>query len=89
MLVATIEIWPYGNEDRARVISKVFIANTREKSTRDGSTKYTVQLRRDGEVTEADDLLSSAVFYHRRSQGAEECVRKALATLPREETPQQ
>lgn len=81
MLVATIEIWPFGNEGEKREVSRVFIANTLERDF-DGAHLYRVRVIQDGHgdfpfrFTEKD-----AAFYHHREDGAEVCVGKAIAAI--------
>jgi len=79
MLVATIEIWPFGREEDKRDISRLFIANTLE--TNDvGEYKYKCRLIRNGDVPIhfTDD---DAWFWHQRDNGADVCVSLALQAL--------
>jgi hypothetical protein len=80
MLVATIEIWPYGVEAQKYKTAKVFIANVEDLGF--GHCGYRAQVRRD------DDLFpfvfsedNSVYFEHARQSGDLECVRRALAAI--------
>lgn len=83
MLVATIEIFPYGSKAGRRTISRLFIANMgRQCVNADGERLYRV-IKMDDPDDDARATFDETTvgFYHARELGAEECVRAALEAL--------
>ena len=71
MLVAKLEIVPFGNRENARTIGEVRIGLLNEND--DGVCEYLATAS-----TTDGKGYGPALFHHRRADGAVECLRRAL-----------
>jgi hypothetical protein len=80
MLVATIEVWPYGEEEAKYQTSRLFIANVKDLGF--GQCMYRAHLRRDDDVPLRFTEDNSVEFQHSRKNGDTVCVQKAIEAIP-------
>jgi hypothetical protein len=79
MLVATVEVWPYGEEAAKDETCKVFIANVADLGF--GHCEYRAMVRRDGDVPIRFTEDNSVLFKHSRKDGDTVCVMKAIEAI--------
>lgn len=80
MLVAKIEIWPFGEKGARRTIGHVKIGNMLDtrNTTHGVQHRYTCWWE---PLEEPGTMSERAEFWHDRALGAPECTRKALVAL--------
>ncbi len=84
MIRVAIELWPFGNESKSKVIDEIFIANMGDApnpETNGTWCVYNVWLER---PTKETYYKSVSVVEHRREDGAKELLRKVMNELAKD-----
>lgn len=83
MLRVTIDVVPLGDETQTRRLRTLKIVNENHEGPDDWYHYSVVELDHEGQKRGGARCIGRRMFVHRRSDGVEVCVRKALEALGR------